>query len=124
MKLGRIILYSKDKNSLSLFLSDIFDMEIVNGEDEIILQSDIFTILILDSKSKAKKAQKNKETIIDISLDNSYELHSYIKRYEFLKYRQGTDESKQAIEIQSLSKWQYFDMEDPDGRLWRFSATT
>ncbi len=119
LKLRQILLYSKDVSLLSSFLSDLFDLEVIPTENGAYLENNFFCFLLKEDKKR--RSVKTKETIVDLNVSSIHELHELIKRIEFLNYRLD-QEMRNETEIQTDLDFTFFEIHDPDQRVWRFST--
>ena len=124
MRVGQIILFSKDKMLLSRFLSDLFDLvPEVDGEAIGVKGSNISFLVI----EREKLAFSGSSNIIDFFVDDEEELDSMHKKVEFIYYRYSiTDPDLEVNQAKSPSVKQsedgpFFFITDPDNRRWKIS---
>lgn len=123
MKLGQVILFSSNAHLTSSFLSDVFDFEIENASDSIILFNDQIRFLIIE---RPKLAQVGNNIVFDFIVSSQDELIELQKKVEFVNYRlesSGEDlhilTSERSPEILVHEGIQFFFLTDPDNRRWK-----
>ena len=123
IRIGQIALHSRDKKTLSSFLSELLDMEMSFSGEAIRLENDQFNIIVIEDADM--KCVSN--MMIDFFVDSFDELKSFIQKVEFIKYRYRitfvTNEGKilDDVKIHNVGHLHYFFLSDTDGRRWKFS---
>ncbi len=124
MKVGQIILFTKDKNMLSRFLSDLFDLEPEVDQDAIRVKGSNISFLVIE---RDKLAQSGSSNIIDFFVDSFEELEAMHKKVEFIYYRYQISEIDESFqipiipEIKNSPEMSFFFITDPDKRRWKVS---
>lgn len=125
VKLGQIVLFSKNSKLLATFLCDLFDLELKPLSDSIQLSDGDVTFLIIE---RPKLASQGSSTLIDFNVESSSILDELHSKIEFLNYRlsglaeaESSLHTKTAPEINDLDGIRFFFMTDPDGRRWKIS---
>ena len=125
VRLGQIVLFSKDKQRLASFLCDLFEMEMDINADSISLGDGEISFLIIE---RPRLAECGSSTLVDFYVDSEDDLNELNSKIEFLTYRlQSSGESEELIqsmkkpEIKDLGEVKFFFMTDPDGRRWKIS---
>ncbi|AYF44601.1 MULTISPECIES: hypothetical protein [Halobacteriovorax] len=123
MKLGQVILFSSNAHLTSSFLSDVFDLEIENASDSIVLYNDQIRFLVIE---RPKLAQVGNNIVFDFIVSTQDELIELQKKVEFVNYRlesSGEDlnilSSERSPEILVHEGIQFFFLTDPDNRRWK-----
>ena len=123
MNVGQIILFSKDKQLLSRFLSDLFDLTPVADDEAIRVLGSNLSFLILEREKLAFTGSSN---IIDFFVDSEQELLAMHKKVEFIYYRYSISEKLSDSEpatpsIKESLEGKFFFITDPDKRRWKIS---
>lgn len=125
VRLGQIVLFSKDQQRLASFLCDLFELEMEINSDSISLSNGEISFLIIE---RPRLAECGSSTLVDFYVDTFEELQELNSKIEFLSYRlQSSGESEELIsamkkpEIKDLGDVKFFFMTDPDGRRWKVS---
>ena len=125
VRLGQIVLFSKDKQRLASFLCDLFELEMEINSDSISLSNGEISFLVIE---RPRLAECGSSTLIDFYVDSYDELVELNNKIEFLTYRlQSSGESEELLqtmkkpEIKDLGEVKFFFMTDPDGRRWKVS---
>lgn len=128
VKLGQIILFTKDQARLSAFLCDLFELEIDNSKQSIRLVNEDLSFLIIEKKDMPSQSN----VLIDLFVSGESELEELKDKVEFLNYRHGiqfgnsdgtTVQTKPAVNpIEDIGAMKFFFMTDPDKRRWKIST--
>lgn len=126
VRLGQIVLFSKDKQKLASFLCDLFELEMEIHSDSISLAHEHINFLIIE---RPRLAECGSSTLIDFYVNDFEELEELNNKIEFLNYRlESAGESQELLqqmkkpEIKDLGEVKFFFMTDPDGRRWKVST--
>ena len=123
VRLGQIVLFTLNKQRLSSFLCDLFDLDVeINNESLRVYNSSLDFLLI--ENPNLEKTKTN--SLLDIHVDSYDDLIELKNNIEFINYRyaQSADSTEMIItspEIKDLGKIKFFFMTDPDGRNWKIS---
>lgn len=123
IQIGQIALYSKDKATLSSFLSELLDADILPTGDAVRLVHSNFTIIILDGSDSSSQRTPN-DIVVDFFVDSISELEDLKQKAEFFQYRFNSGhniEESEKVEIQSIGPFHFFYLKDTDSRKWKFS---
>ncbi len=123
MRVGQVILFSKDKLLLSRFLSDLFDLMPSVDEDAIRIKGANISFLIIEREKLAFSGSSN---IIDFFVDSIEEIEAMHKKVEFIYYRYDIkdldgESNKTVPSIKNSQEGSFFFITDPDNRRWKIS---
>lgn len=123
ISLNQIVLHTRNVPTLTAFLSDLLEMEIIQepGNDSVLLKQENYQFLILESSADQLFAKETKRDIwLDFSLDSLEELENLLQKIKFQQYRHG-ESGEDVIKLQKDDSFCFFVINDPDGRALRFS---
>ncbi|MCO4795146.1 MAG: hypothetical protein KC493_15625 [Bacteriovoracaceae bacterium] len=117
MELGKVILYSKNKEKLAQLMSEVFDGDILPVDNGIGIDGENIKLLLLDHPKRSLVPS----SILDFYLDTKEELLELENKLNFYSYRHGQDLgiTYEKIENEDLS---YLLIKDFDNREWKFST--
>jgi hypothetical protein len=121
MKLGQVVLFSRARDRLVNFLTELFDLELQDVSDGLMLKNQFTQFLVVEA-DKSQLLATNGDMILDFFVDSREELETFLQKAEFCFYRQGpnNDHIKRPT-INYAEGIFYFYLRDPDGRRWSFS---
>lgn len=115
--LGQILITSRDPNALAQFLSDVFDLEMIPGQDSVKLHSPHLNILVLLAPQQMPVSA---HMVLDFEFQDLQELQDFWQKIQFFKYRYQLPDHQEEKITQTKSS-SYFILKDLDGRRWKFS---
>ncbi len=123
ISLSSIYLETHNTEMMIDYLSYIFDMEIIETNEDI-------TLLSLDPYSfyvKKIKNSKNSDMTLDFKVSSENELKEYFEKSCFKNYINdkqtgATKDTFDCNKIIDTYNSKFFCTRDPDGRIWRFSC--
>ncbi len=110
MKLAKMTLRTNHLQKLSLFLSEIFETEIIPQDEGALLKGDQDFLLLPSSK---KNLSPMTFTYI---FETREEFDFFFNKVNFWLYRQ----SLSPLKLSEKEGESYFTLKDPDGREWHF----
>ena len=120
LEFTHVILYSKNKDRLSIYISELLDASITKKEEGIEIKKNNFSIMVCN----IEKIKNNFKTTFHFSLDTKDELREMWKKVQFLWFRLG-ERNKIPIIMEERKKDKirfFFKAEDIDGNYWIFSC--
>tara|TARA_R110002072_G_scaffold64203_8_gene159924 strand:- start:11413 stop:11805 length:393 start_codon:yes stop_codon:yes gene_type:complete len=122
LRLGNIVLFSRNPKILGSFLSDIFDSECLTLKDQTYyIDNEIASFKILPIKADQLFAQGGeRDFLLEIETGSLDELEDFLHKIQFLKFRHGNTEEQGKVELTRDQDCYFFIVRDPDGRRWKF----
>ena len=120
LEFNRTILYSKNKEELSVYLSELLDASLNKKTEGIEIKKEDFSLMIYDRNSK----KSNYKSTFHFSLSSQDELKEMLKKIQFIWFRRGKNENApEILEKNEKGKHHsFFKTRDIDGNNWIFSC--
>lgn len=126
LRLHQIVLYSREKEKLSAFLSGLLEGRPERFDKAIHIQYTSFTFIIVD-RENGQENGPHTSTSLHFSVSNRIKLDDFYQRSQFLHYRLNclqkispiTQEERRDNGRHHLRY--FFEIKDFDGRLWELS---
>jgi len=121
MKLGQIVLFTRQREALVNFLTELLEVEVREIGEGLELKNSSVRFLVIEA-DKSQLLSTNGDMILDFFFDTRPELETFLQKSEFCLYRQGpTNDHIKRPTINYSEGVFYFYLRDPDGRRWSFS---
>ena len=117
---GPLLLYSKDKNRMMDFLSDVLEFDADSVADSVHRDS-LFLKIINDESQKVISHSDRADIIFSFKVKNETDLKEIISKYNFFLYRKSAlNQSVEKLDLIQSNTNKILTISDIDHRLWQF----
>ena len=123
LKFNHTVIYSKNKEKLSSYLSELLEASIHRIEEEIEIRTKDFHLVICD-ESDESGIRDDFKSAFHFHISSKKELDEMLKKVQFIRFRQGRNNELPTIEEKIMhGKIRYFFKLQEDGHEWFFSTS-
>ena len=124
LEFNHTILYSKHKEVLSTYLSELLEASIDKKEEGIEIKTNDLSLVICDEPNNESHLQHNFNTAFHFTVASKKELEEMLQKVQFIWFRSGKNQKPPLIMEKETPEGihSFFTVEDIDGRQWIFST--